>query len=194
MFPLADTSIRVPKRGEIWYVDVSYQGGHAYKNRRPCLIVQRDVEDFRPATYLVAPISKASRKGRPYLQKIGLNVPSVIHYESIMPVNAEAISLFIRELSVNEKSIMAKCMIREFGLEDIAMFNLREVKFWQTTIGDDGYPLVMGELIYDNGKTKEFLVYLKEVERIAGRVFEDETDIELFLNSWKGIDFLRYLV
>ena len=82
----------LPRRGEIWAVDLNPARGHEQAGRRPCLVISDDIYNQGPATkHIVLPITSRN-KSIPYHLPIrppegGLRVPSYVMCDDVRSVS-----------------------------------------------------------------------------------------------------------
>ncbi len=124
-----DSNYIEPKRGEIYYVDLSDMGVgtiHIAQKKRPALIIQNDVGNKFSSTVIVALItSSIPKKLYPMQFPFILNEKSsIIMFEQIMTLDKNRLDDKIGELTydqmrIAEEKLMYSLQLNKFSLENI---------------------------------------------------------------------------
>lgn len=104
----------MPKRGEVWWVNLDPAIGSEIKKSRPCLVMTSDIVNARRRTVVVVPLSSSPQAAPPLLVPIsGLGRQAVAVIDQIRAVDKQRFS-----------GVMGRVSAREFAAVEEA---LREV-------------------------------------------------------------------
>lgn len=179
-----------PDWGEIWFADFGpFSQNHAYCGNRPCVVLQSSCQISE--TILVAPISSRERKKSRYTQNVDVYKPSVVHYESIVPLSREQFIRFVRNLDSKEMFIMGRKLIYEFGLTRFMLNSINRVRLCSMH-EMNGTAIVTGKIEYSHYE-KAFHFYKCKAEEIAKKKFINLEELEIWVNSIDGLKYVMAL-
>lgn len=121
----------IPKRGEIYYIDLGFNIDSEQSGIRPCLIIQNDFGNNKSSTIVIIPITTKSKKFSKTHVKLtkedGLREDSYILVEQIRCVSKRRIyyngyANKIAELTSEKMEQIRNAIEFELGLEDL-LFN-----------------------------------------------------------------------
>lgn len=121
----------IPKRGEIYYIDLGFNIDSEQSGIRPCLIIQNDFGNNKSSTIVIIPITTKSKKFSKTHVKLtkedGLREDSYILVEQIRCVSKRRIyyngyANKIAELTSEKMELVRNAIEFELGLEDL-LFN-----------------------------------------------------------------------
>lgn len=90
------------KRGEVYYCNLPYEGGHTQSYYRPVVIVSNDIGNHHSPIVIVVPITKAYKKPLPTHVNIRLGNGSTVLAEQIFTVDKSRLQTHIYNLSKSE--------------------------------------------------------------------------------------------
>jgi mRNA interferase MazF len=96
-----------PKRGEVWYADLSPIKGSEQGGLRPCVIVQNDIGNTYSPTTIIVPLTTAVKKQLPTHRALGytLGVKGIVLCEQIRVIDKSRLKNRLCTLSAD---LMAK--------------------------------------------------------------------------------------
>lgn len=87
---------QTPKRGDIYYANLQYQGTHQQTGRRPVIVIQNDIGNrFSPTTIVIPLTSKRKKRYQPTHVLIeanetnGLSMDSIALLEQIQTISKD---------------------------------------------------------------------------------------------------------
>ncbi len=116
---------RVPKRGEIYWINFDPTVGHEIKKTRPALILQNNLSNTHSPVVIVAAISGYDANDTVYpnevilLKQKGLNKNSIILLNQLRTVDKTRLIKFVGKINQDTQSQVDSALKISLGLVDL---------------------------------------------------------------------------
>lgn len=190
-----------PKRGEIYYVDLSDMGVgtiHITQKKRPALIIQNNIGNKYSTTIIVALItSSIQKKDYPMHYSFNLNdKSSIIMFEQIMTLDKNRIiDEKIGELTPRQMSEADNVLMYSLQLNRLSLQNVQDIDIisQNTTKSKQGTFVSFDiDIIFTSGEKQQVNILLNKLKEFDNSIDSeiDFDDLKKKLDNCKGLNWL----